>query len=120
MLSLLESHGACDPCARATVRASDRQRQAVTRQVAGHVETPRPRYPRRPSENERVMRGKLRLCSLCGVTNLGKRRAILGCYIVLMRHTPVAAAWFVNQTLQSIVEKALGPLEGVPKVLILY
>ena len=37
MLSLLESHGACDPCARATVRASDRQRQAVTRQVAGHV-----------------------------------------------------------------------------------
>jgi hypothetical protein len=45
MLSLLESHGACDPCARATVRESDRQRQAVTRQGAGQVETPRPRYP---------------------------------------------------------------------------
>jgi hypothetical protein len=47
MLSFLESHGACDECARAKVRESDRQRQAVTRQGAGQVESPRPRYPRR-------------------------------------------------------------------------
>jgi hypothetical protein len=45
MLSFLESHGACDQCAHATVRASDRQRQAVTRQVVGHVETPAPALP---------------------------------------------------------------------------